>query len=101
LLVGGVTWLELVVDADSVPEFRNKNVLCMFGIFGKKFKKPTLICCAICGFEYIAVLKLEFVIEPMKNDDIVDDEVGVETTGKLLLGENVPANGFEDEDDDE
>jgi hypothetical protein len=39
-------------------------------------------------------LKGELDIEPMKNDDMVDDAVGVETTGRLLFGENVPANGF-------
>ena len=66
----------------------------MFGIFGQKFTKPTLICCAIWGLAYIAELKLLLVIEFMKNDDIVDDAVGVEATGRLLFGENVPANGF-------
>ena len=66
----------------------------MFGIFGQKFKKPTLTCCAICGLEYIADVKLLFVIDPMKNDDMVDVDVGVDATGRLLFGENVPANGF-------
>jgi hypothetical protein len=91
---GGVTWPLEIVGADRLPEFWNKKVLCMFGIFGKKFKKPMLICWGIDGFEYIADLKLEFDSEPMKNDDMVDDDVGVEATGRLLLGENVPAKGF-------
>jgi hypothetical protein len=94
LLVGGVTCPVVAAGADKLPELLNKNVLCMFGIFGKKLMKPTLICCGICGFWYIAPLKLEFVIEPMKNDDMVDVDVGVDATGKLLFGENVPANGF-------
>jgi hypothetical protein len=46
------------------------------------------------GFEYIGAEKPGFVIDPMKNDDIVDEEVGVEATGRLLLGENAPAKGF-------
>jgi hypothetical protein len=95
LLGGGVTWPGAAAGgADRLPELRNRNVLVMFGIFGRKFKKPTLICCAICGLAYIAELKLLFVIELMKNDDMVEVDVGVETTGRLLLGENVPANGF-------
>ncbi len=94
MLVGGVTCPVAAGGADRLPELRNRNVLVMFGIFGQKFKKPTLTCWAICGFAYMAELKLGFVIEPMKNDDMVDDDVGVDATGKLLRGENVPANGF-------
>jgi hypothetical protein len=94
LLVGGVTCPVGVAGADRLPELRNKNVLCMFGIFGKKLMNPMLICCGIVGLEYMAPAKLLFVIDPMKNDDMVDVDVGVDATGRLLFGENVPANGF-------